>query len=70
LLSQDAYGAKTRISMRSILFPVPGLAVGRLIETPAEIAGLIDGYTAANESSFRRPRWSPVTTSSPTSPVP
>jgi hypothetical protein len=45
VLSQDAYGAKTRISMRSISSR-SGLAVGRLIETPAEIAGLIDAYTA------------------------
>src|SRR5205823_13305773 len=39
VLSQDAYGAKTRIALRTIDFPVPGLAVGRLVEAPAEIAG-------------------------------
>ena len=29
-------------------FAVPGLAVGRLVETPTEIAGIIDAYVAAN----------------------
>ena len=48
VLSQDAYGAGTRISVRTSAFPIPGLAVGRLVETPAEMAGLIDAYTIAN----------------------
>ncbi len=46
VLSQDAYGSGTRVSLRSSGFPVPGLAVGRLIETPSEIAGMIDAYLA------------------------
>ena len=46
MLSQDAYGAETLISLRTSAFPVPDLAVGRLVETPAEIAGLLDAYTA------------------------
>ncbi len=48
VLSQDAYGSKTRISLRTSDFPVPGLAVGRLVKTPAEIVGMIDAYTADN----------------------
>ena len=47
VLSQDAYGAGTSVSLRTSSFPVPGLAVGRLVETPAEIAGLLDAYTQA-----------------------
>ena len=47
VLSQDAYGAETLISVRTSAFPVPGLAVGRLVETPSEIAGLLDAYTLA-----------------------
>ena len=47
VLSQDAYGSGTRVSLRTSDFPVPGLAVGRLVETPAEIAGMIDAYIAA-----------------------
>jgi len=46
VLSQDAYGSGTRVSLRTSGFPVPGLAVGRLVETPGEMAGLIDAYTA------------------------
>jgi hypothetical protein len=48
VLSQDGYGAKTKISLPSSDFPVPGLAVGRLVETPTEIAGVIDAYVATN----------------------
>src|SRR5205814_1737179 len=36
VLGQDAYGAATNISLRVSEFPILGLAVGRLIETPAE----------------------------------
>ncbi len=32
------------MSLRTSDYPVPGLAVGRLVETPAEIAGMIDAY--------------------------
>jgi Bacterial Ig-like domain (group 3) len=48
VLSQDAYGSKTTISLPSNDFPVPGLAVGRLVETAPEIAGMIDAYVATN----------------------
>jgi hypothetical protein len=48
VLGQDAYGSKQQVSLRSTDFPIPGLAVGRLVETPAEMAGLLDAYTAAN----------------------
>ena len=40
--------------------PVPGLAVGRLVETPAEIAGMIDAYIAAERR--RRARRSSLVT--------
>ena len=48
VLSQDAYGSKTALSLPSNDFPVPGLAVGRLVETATEIGGVIDAYVAAN----------------------
>jgi hypothetical protein len=48
VLSQDAYGSKTALSLPSTDFPLPGLAVGRLVETATEIAGVIDAYVAAN----------------------
>ena len=48
VLSQDAYGSKTKLTLPATDFQVPGLAVGRLIETTTEIAGIIDAYVAAN----------------------
>ena len=48
VLSQDAYGSGMQISLRTSDYPIPGLAVGRLVETPAEVAGMLDAYTAAN----------------------
>ena len=44
VLSQDAYGADTTVQLNGIAFPVPDLPVGRLVETPAEIAGIVDAY--------------------------
>src|SRR4051794_11950908 len=48
VLGQDAYGANDQISLRSTSFPVPDLAVGRLVETASEASGMLDAYTAAN----------------------
>ena len=48
ILSQDAYGAGVEVDIRTNAFPVPGLAVGRLVETPTEIAGMIDAYIGAD----------------------
>ncbi|MEP7181312.1 MAG: choice-of-anchor Q domain-containing protein [Betaproteobacteria bacterium] len=48
VLSQDGYGSATKLSLTLSDFPVPGLAVGRLIESPAEIAGMLDAYGVAN----------------------
>jgi hypothetical protein len=48
VLGQDAYGASTSLSLSSTDFPVPDLAVGRLVETAPEIAGMLDAYTATD----------------------
>ncbi len=48
VLSQDAYGAGTQISLYSSTFPIPELAVGRLVETASEISGMLTAYTATN----------------------
>jgi hypothetical protein len=50
VLGQDAYGSSDQISLRSTSFPVPDLAVGRLVETAPEVSGMLDAYTAANGS--------------------
>ena len=44
VLSQDDYGAAIELEQKVTTFPVPDLAVGRLVETPAEIIGMLDAY--------------------------
>ena len=46
MLSQDAYGARTTLSLKGASVPLPDLAVGRLVETPAEITGALTRYAA------------------------
>ncbi len=46
VLSQDRYGAGREISSRSDSLPIPELAVGRLVETPAEVIGMVNAYLA------------------------
>src|SRR5437764_4471644 len=44
VLSQDRYGSSIDLSMNDHTLPLPAVAVGRLIERPADINGLIDAY--------------------------
>jgi CSLREA domain-containing protein len=44
VLSQDAYGSSQDISSKESTFPIPDLPVGRLVETPAEVTGLVNAY--------------------------
>ena len=44
VLGQDRYGSSTDLSVNDHSFPLPDLAVGRLIEQPADINGVIDAY--------------------------
>ena len=44
MLGQDEYGAETILNLGGTRFPVPDLAVGRLVETAAEATGMIDAY--------------------------
>ncbi len=48
VLSQDNYGSGVAVSLRTSDFPVPGLAVGRLVETPSEVAGMLDAYATTS----------------------
>ncbi|GAC1666686.1 MAG: hypothetical protein NVS9B8_08220 [Candidatus Limnocylindrales bacterium] len=61
VLGQDEYGASTVISLGAISFPVPDLAVGRLVETAAEASGLIDAYLATTGGVTATPSTSLVT---------
>jgi CSLREA domain-containing protein len=44
VLSQDAYGSSLDISSKESTFPIPDLPVGRLVETPAEVTGMVNAY--------------------------
>ena len=46
VLSQDAYGATTFVDASGVELPVPDLPVGRLVDTPTEITGLLNAYTS------------------------
>jgi hypothetical protein len=50
VLSDDFLASSTSVSLHGNAFPVPDLAIGRLVETPAEIEGMLDAYLGANGS--------------------
>ena len=44
VLGQDAYGASVELSLHGADFPVPDLAVGRLVETPGDMLTMLAAY--------------------------
>jgi RNase P/RNase MRP subunit p29 len=48
MLSQDAYGSQQEMYFQNQSIPIPQLAVGRLVTTPAQITGMLDAYNATN----------------------
>ncbi len=44
VLSQDAYGADISVAQNANAFPVPDLAVGRLVETASEASTVLGAY--------------------------
>ena len=44
VLNQDGYGSSGSVSLHGNAFPVPDLAVGRLVETPTEVEGMLNAY--------------------------
>ncbi|MBK9232654.1 MAG: right-handed parallel beta-helix repeat-containing protein [Anaerolineae bacterium] len=61
LLSQDDYGAAIELNHKVSTFPLPDLAVGRLVETPAEIIGMLDAYLSTAAGVVDTPTASLVT---------
>ena len=61
VLNQDGYGSSQEVSLHGNKFPVPDLAVGRLVETPAEIGGLLDAYLGRAAGVVATPTSSLVT---------
>ncbi len=44
VLGQDEYGSSQEISSKESNFPIPDLAVGRLVETASEVTGMLNAY--------------------------
>jgi Bacterial Ig-like domain (group 3) len=61
VLGQDAYGAVTDLTVKGAVLPVPDLAVGRLVETPAEIIGMVNAYLGLANGTLPTPTSSLVT---------
>jgi hypothetical protein len=61
VLSQDAYGADALVNQNANLFPVPDLAVGRLVETAAEATTMLNAYLSTTGGVVATPTTSLVT---------
>ena len=51
MLSQDAYGSDTDVTIGGTTLPVPDLAVGRLVKTDQEIESQIDNFLAPRRTA-------------------
>jgi hypothetical protein len=61
VLSQDAYGSTRVLHVDGVDLPLPGLAVGRLVETPTEIITMINAYLGTANGVVPTPHSSLVT---------
>ena len=61
VLGQDAYGAVDDLALKGSVLPVPDLAVGRLVETAAEIDGQIQQFLGLTNQTLPTPTSSLVT---------
>lgn len=61
VLGQDEYGAATTLNLGNRRFPIPELAVGRLVETPAEMITVLDAYLATGAGIVSTPTSTLVT---------
>ncbi len=49
VLGQDEYGARHTVALKYDRLPVPELAVGRLVEAPAEILAVLEAYLSTSD---------------------
>jgi choice-of-anchor A domain-containing protein len=61
ILSQDRYGSQTSIDSLNRSLPLPGLAVGRLVETAPEITNMLDAYLKTTAGVVATPKSALVT---------
>ncbi|QIK66203.1 hypothetical protein G7072_07450 [Nocardioides sp. HDW12B] len=53
LLSQDAYGSQTQVTIAGATLPVPDLAVGRLVKSPEDIIATVEHYLEPDTRPIR-----------------
>jgi pentapeptide MXKDX repeat protein len=61
VLTQDVYGSGLDLSLNNSTFPVPGLAVGRLVETATDMSAVLDAFLDHTEDGVVTPQSSLVT---------
>ncbi len=61
VLGQDRYGATVELSSKSDTLPIPDLAVGRLVETPAQVVTMLDAYLSTANGVVATPNSALVT---------
>jgi hypothetical protein len=61
VLGQDEYGASTSISLQDGDFPIPALAVGRLVESATQINAVLEAYLATADGVVDMPTSTLVT---------
>ncbi len=61
VLGQDEYGSARSLSLQEGLFPLPDLAVGRLVETAAEMNTMLEAYLETDGGVVDTPTSSLVT---------
>src|SRR5262249_7520816 len=60
VLGQDAYGSSTDVSIKGSTVPVPDLPVGRLVESPTEVSGMLHAYLGTGGGTVPTPTTPPV----------
>ncbi|MCA9946623.1 MAG: hypothetical protein KC449_24245, partial [Anaerolineales bacterium] len=61
VLGQDRYGASLELSSKGDTLPIPDLAVGRLVETPAQVVTMLDAYLSTANGVVSAPSSALVT---------
>jgi CSLREA domain-containing protein len=61
ILTQDAYGSNVDLALKVNEFPIPDLAVGRLVETGADVITVIDAYLGTDGGVVSTPTSALVT---------
>jgi CSLREA domain-containing protein len=61
VLSQDGYASSLGLSLKNDSLPLPGMAVGRLVETAPEITGMLEAYLSTQGGLVSTPTTALVT---------